>query len=369
MKFAAQRNERRAACQICVRCDVIQSRECERITVKSSLIICGLIALLSPSFMPARALPQSANQQTAPLLRTDSAFVWVPVLIKDDRGASPPGIRANGLRLYDNGVPEKALRVDTNGLPISLVILMQTGGEASRYLSSYLNLPGLIGALAGESVHEITLVTFDSHIKEIWHFPARTDGVDYALTHQHPGDGGAAIRDAIDFGVRQLQGEPGRFRRVVLLIGQSSDAGSSTPAQSLLEQLGSSSTVVYSAVFPVEEQRHERRHQKHHDVSNEGALDRIHRALDNKTAEEAASLTGGASFQFEDLPGFNSAMLQILSDFHNTMTFGFQPSRHQTGFHSIEVQTASRKLRATARAAYWIANSQAEPAPQSSQTQ
>jgi len=253
------------------------------------------------------------------------------------------------LRLLDNGFPEKTARIDTDGLPISVVILMQIGGSARRFMPSYSNLPWLINQWVGESVHEITLVTFDSRIEQIWHFPTRTDGAIYAMTHQPPGDDGAAIRDAVAFGVRQLQEEPGRFRRVVLLLSEGADLASSTPSQSLLEQLGTSSTVVYSLTFPGEKKLARAREEKRSD----SIMVRTRIALDGRTAEEVANLTGGSNHEFNDQASFNSAMLEALSDFRNGITLGFQPSSPQSGFHRIEVQTDSSKLHVTARRAYW----------------
>jgi VWFA-related protein len=299
--------------------------------------------------MSGRAQSRDAEEDVTPLLRVDNAFVWVPVLVKTKNGRTLRSPDISRFRLLDNGSSEKVTVINTDGLPISLVILMQTGGSASRFLSSYYDLPELIG----DSVHEITLVTFDSHVEEIWHFPTRTDGVDYALTHQHSGDKGAAIKDAVAFGVRQLQAEPGRFRRVVLLLSQGRDLGSSTSSQSLLEQLGTSSTVVYSLRFPAEE-THARRVREARHTGEEEASKKTNRALDDQTAEEVASLTGGTDYQFDDQREFNSAMLETLSDFRYGITLGFQPSRLEGGFHRIEVGIDSPRLRVTARRAYWL---------------
>ena len=216
-----------------------------------------------------------------------------------------------------------------------------------------MNLPEFIGGMAGDSVHEITLITFDSRIEQIWHFPAHTDGVKYALTHQHPGDQGAAIKDAVAFGVQQLENEPGRFRRVVVLLSQARDEGSSTSAQSLLEQLGTSSTVIYSLTFPGEKTRVARVRKKTDTSSVNEVLNETTRALDDETAEEVSLLTGGNSLQFEDQQSCDSAMFETLSEFHNGITLGFQPSRHEVGAHRIEMQVDSAKLRVTARHMYW----------------
>jgi hypothetical protein len=265
---------------------------------------------------------------------------------------TPTQLDISRLRLLDNGNPEKMTHINTDGLPISLIILMQTGGSGGRFLSSYSNLPWLIGRLLGDSVNEVTLVTFDNRVEQIWHFPTRTDGAFNAMTHQRPGDEGAAIKDAVAFGVQQLHDEPGRFRRIVLLLSQGRDAGSSISSQSLVEQLGSSSTVVYCLTFPGGKRRTSTYEERRSD-SIEQALERTNHALDGQTAEEVAKVTGGSDHEFDDQGSFNSAMLAMLSEFRDGMTLGFQPSSHQPGFHRIEVQPASSKLRVTARRAYW----------------
>ena len=321
--------------------------------------ICGTILLLFQSPVALLyAQSQSTDESGATVLKADSSYVWVPALVKDKAGKVATGVGLNSLTLLDNGTHEKVTEIDTKGLPISLVVLMQTGNSAKNYLRSYVNLPAMIGNMVGSSVHEITLITFDSRVKEIWHFPTQTDGVDWAITHQQAGDGGAAIKDALAFGVGQLQNEPGKFRRVVILISQQSDLGSATSSQTLLEQLGTSSTVVYSLAFHGEKSHSIRKHGRNTKGSNESAMDRSRRALDDQTAQETSALTGGTSYQFQDEEEFDSAMIQLLSDFHNGITLGFQPNQHQRGFHQIDLRSNARKLDVRARQAYWSAHSE-----------
>ena len=336
-----------------VRCFLDQ--ECgSKELLKCSFVVCALVALfVQATLISATAQSRDADEPASPLLKSDSAFVWVPALIKTRNGKTVSNVDVSRLHLLDNGTPEKAIEINTAGLPISLIILMQTGGSAGKFISSYLDLPGLVGGLVGTSVHEITLVTFDSRIEEIWHFPTRADGVDYALTHQHSGDKGAAIKDAVAFGVRQLQGEPGRFRRIVLLLSQKRDVGSSTSSRALLEQLGISSTVVYSLTFADEKTTATPGYKMTETKSFNETLTRTDRELDDITAEEVAHLTGGNSFQFDDRNDFNSAMLETISNFRGQITLGFQPSHYEVGFHRIEIRSDSPKQRVTSRRAYW----------------
>lgn len=313
----------------------------------------GLILCVLSWLAAGHAQGRSAANDP-PLLKAESSFVFVPALVQDKRGVAVRNLDIDQFHLGDNGAPQTVVHLKTAGLPISLVILMQTGGAARRYLSSYEALPELVQQLAGSAVHEITLITFDSRIEQVWHFPQRSDGVVYALTNQRAGDQGAAIKDAVAFGVRQLQAEPGRFRRIVLLLSEDADRGSSTSSQSLLKQIGSASTVVYSLRFPGPESSAKKaRHKRKETEANSGTMEEAIEALDSQTAKEAAFLTGGSALQFADQRSFNSAFLATTASIRGSYTLGFQPKRSHPGFHRLQVATDLPNVVVTARKAYW----------------
>ena len=316
--------------------------------------VAALSAVLLLLCVPAIA--QTDQHSTPPLFKIGASFVWVPALVRTESGATLPDVRADQFRLWDDGVPQRVVPVDTRDLPVSLVILMQTGGSAGRYLSSYASLASMLRPLVGDSAEEITFVAFDSHIDQIWHFPLRSDGVKYALTHEQAGDQGAAIRDAVDFAVRQLQAEPGRFRRIVLLLSEGTDSGSVTSSRALVQRLGMASTVVYSIVFPgpkMNPRRRVNRERTNEPDNPSGRLEKASRALDTESAAELASLTGGSSVQFDDQRSFNSALLQISDHIRATYTLGFQPTMEVPGLHYLRVGVASPNLSVTARGVYW----------------
>jgi VWFA-related protein len=302
------------------------------------------------------SIAQNDEHSTPPQFNIGASFVWVPALVRTESGVTVPDVKADQFRLWDDGIPQRVAPVKTDDLPVSLVILMQTGGSAARYLSSYVQLPSVMGRLVGDSEKEITFVTFDSHSDQIWHFPMRSDGMNHALTHQQAGDQGAAIKDAVHFAVRQLQAEPGRFRRIVLLISEGTDRGSVTSSQSLIEQVGMASTVVYSVVFPgvkVNSKRTVNRERTNELDCPSAKLNRECRTLDAETAVELAALTGGSSVKFDDQRSFNSGLLQIADHIRATYTLGFQPTVDVPGLHNIRVGVVLPKLNVTARGAYW----------------
>jgi VWFA-related protein len=314
------------------------------------IVVCALA-------MGAQEINSSENSPI--MLESTSTFVSVPTWVRTEYGRPVRNLNADQFRLLDQGIPQKVITVKTDDLPISLVILMQTGGSASRQFSSYIDLPALLNKIIGGSEHEITLAIFDSKIEQVWHFPLRSDGVYRALTSPHPGDGGAAIRDAVSFGVNQLQGEAGRFRRLVLLLSEDTDQGSTISSRDLLEQLGMASTVVHSIVFPGRKAKSKMHHSRVRpadpsQISNAPAS--ALRALDSNTAAEIASETGGDYAKFVDRASFSSALMEAGDDIREGYMLGFQPSQHTAGFHSLRVNVAAPRsaFNVIARNAYWF---------------
>ena len=189
------------------------------------------------------------QESAVPTLRSASTLVAVPALVRLPTGELVKDLDADRFQLFDDGAPQKLTLERTEKQPIAVVILMQTGGRAPAEFDTYRNLPRLVDSIIGDSVHEIMLVTFDSKIRATWSFPPRSDGVTYALTHPIAGDDGAAVLDAVNYVIGLFQQEPGSFRRIVLLLSQSRDDGSTTSAEEVVQHLGESSTSVYCLTF------------------------------------------------------------------------------------------------------------------------
>jgi VWFA-related protein len=299
------------------------------------------------------------GENAAPMLKATSTYVWVPTFVKTQSGIPIRNLSAASFRLLDDGTPQKVDVVKTKDPPVSLVVLLQTGASAARYFPDYSELPVLISKILGVSKHETTLVTFDSKIEQIWHFPTQMDGVNYELRHLTRGDKGAAIIDAVHFGVSQLQAEPGEFRRVVLLVSQDTDSGSATSPNELLRQLGTASTEVHSIVFQGQKAKAKSRgsYDPCAGLTNAmGAYGTAIRLLERETASEISAVSGGDSVRFDSPGSFDAGLIEIGENVGESYTLGFQPSRSDTGFHSLRVEVAGPRsvYEVRARGAYWF---------------
>jgi hypothetical protein len=211
--------------------------------MQTSLVIAALL------LAAATATPQDESRQASEVFRSTSTMVTVPALVRDHSGQFVPNLNAGDFELYDNGVRQSVRIADLQEEPMALVVVVQTGGRAIRHFLDYVDLPLFLDWLTGSTTHELMLVTFDSRVQIVWHFPVRSDGEAHSLTRLTRGDHGAALIDAVQLAVQQLQSEPGHFRRIVLLISQKKDDGSATAAEEVLRTLGTGSTAIYSLTF------------------------------------------------------------------------------------------------------------------------
>lgn len=311
------------------------------------------ILITAMLFTPAAAFGQTAPGDAA-TFRSASTMVTVPALVRGPSGGFATGLDARDFALFDNGLPQQLKLANLADEPVAMVVIVQTGGAANRHFFDYADLPDFLDWMTGGTTHEIMLVTFDSRVQLIWHFPLRSDGVAYSMTHLNAGDRGAALLDAVQLGVQQLQSEPGSFRRIVLLISQETDQGSSTAPEEALRALGKGSTAVYALTFVAPKAKSVRgTARSRHRMDEETPLAAAVKAMREHTATQLAAYTGGVHLTFSTRREFDEAIQAIANDIRNRYVLAFQPAAHDPGIHRLTVQVR-KGLSATARDGYWF---------------
>ena len=110
----------------------------------------------------------------------------------------------------------------------------------------------MLDEVLGRGMNKVAIVTFDSGIEGASPFTADVGEWRDAIEHPEPGDGGAAVLDAVGYGLKLLDGEPPTTRRAILLISQRHDSGSKVTEKELLRTIGETSTAIYSMTFSAE---------------------------------------------------------------------------------------------------------------------
>ena len=95
-------------------------------------------------------------------LHTTTTLVVVPTLVQTTGKEPVFSLTAEDFVLTDNGVPQKVTLEEETKRPLSLVVLMQTGGVARGQFASYVNLETMLASLLAEGLIEVSIVNFDS---------------------------------------------------------------------------------------------------------------------------------------------------------------------------------------------------------------
>jgi VWFA-related protein len=335
--------------------------------------IAAHIALVLAAHAALGQSPSSTDDPSKTTIRSASALVIVPALVQSPSGEFVANLDASHFRLLDNGIEQKVSAEPALNQPLAVVVLMQNGGAASSQLQNYGKLDTILESVLGSSTRTVALVTFDSRLKEIWDFPPRVDGLYYSLTHQEGGDHGAAILDAVQCATGLLQQQPATFRRIILLLSQSQDDGSTAHAEDVVRSLAESGTTIYSLTFTRAKaglKSHSTRPARRmgtalYSPANNATLGEtsrpsipleIMKAMREDPTAEVTALSGGERLRFHDDQELERDLSIVARDIKNGYTLSFYPTSHEIGFHAITVQVVPRypHLEVKSRASYWL---------------
>ena len=184
-------------------------------------------------------------------LHAQSNVVLVPALVKDSHGHAVYGLRAPDFIVEDDGAAQVA-RLDeaAEAQPVSLVIAIQSGRKAYREFPRMRGLSSMIQPVLDQEGALAAVVEFDSGIELSQDFTGDQSSVVQTLRNLQPGDGGAAILDAVKYSLNLLDQQPVGRQRVLLLVGETRDHGSHmAKIDDVVTAIGETNTTVYTLAF------------------------------------------------------------------------------------------------------------------------
>jgi len=174
-------------------------------------------------------------------------------------------------------------------------------------------------------------------------------GIEYALKHQAVGDNGAALRDAVRYGIKTLQNQPAQFRRIILLLSQEEDAGSQSRLADVVRDLARSGTTIYSFTFSSDGTRR-KSHKTKPQRRNVGDLP------PSPDAVELAEESGGENIRFSGEDDLEQKISVVREEIRSGYILSFRPSAPTPGLHKIKVEVVGQngRLKVLARKNYWL---------------
>src|SRR5689334_3428482 len=337
-----------------------------------------------------------------PTLTSRSNLVLVPVLVKSKAARIVFSLTADDFILTDNGVSQP-VRIEEGALgqPLALAVIVQTGGQGAAHLRDYRNLGAILDAVIGGVPHRVAVIAFDSKPRIEQDFTPDTDAAAETIAGLPEGDTGAAILDALNFGIQLLRNQPPAYRRAVLLFSETADNGSQTSLEDAVRAVEETNTAIYSFGFSTTRAavKHERSKlpapggtaysneaykpggcmSKDPKADPDAHGNRAKQALDcagdllpplrlariaflaakdglkRNVPESVAQLTGGEYFAFKDAKSLAQHLITISNDVPNYYFLSFRPQSPHPGFHALALRVKNRSAyEVNARKGYWI---------------
>ena len=326
----------------------------------------------------AAALSGAALAQTT--LHTTTTLVVVPTIVQTTDKAAAFSLTAEDFVVTDNGVPQKVVLEEATKRPLSLVVLMQTGGMARGQFPSYTHLETMLASLLGGAPNRVSIVNFDSRPEAASPFTSDIAQWKEAIDKPDQGDSGAAIFDGIAYALDLLKKEPAGNRRAILLISQEHDDGSKTPMKEIVRNLGETNTAIYSVTFsaqkteaklalkyphvnpPLQTQNSDGSYKPYNDPARptqgyfklDAPLRLIFGAMQKNLSAEVAELSGGESMSFDGRGELESAINTLSNHIRNSYLLSFTPTSTEPGLHAIRVSLPKHpEMVVSARTSYW----------------
>jgi VWFA-related protein len=305
---------------------------------------------------PARPLP---GAEDSTVLRSTTNVVLVPTLVEKDHGHVIYGLKASDFELEDNGVRQKLkVEEDLDTAPVALVVAVEQGRMSALEYDKVAKLGPLLDMFLGDGKSEAALIGFDSRPQLVRDFTTDGAALTDDLRHFQPGDGGAAILDTVGYAVDLLQTQPKEYRRVLLLLSEERDHGSShIRPEKLVERIGLTDVLVLSLTFSPS------RAELLHDLKDNGdnrtmslisTIPMALAAMKKNVAKQIALMSGGEYAPFTRDKGFEQEVSEVAQHARNRYLLSFSPSDATPGLHTLRVRlTQDYGAHVVARANYW----------------
>lgn len=313
-----------------------------------------------PLLALALILGEATSQQTT--LRTRTNVVIIPALVKDPQDEIVYGLQAKDFIIEDDGV-EQAVRLDEQpeSQPISLVIAIQTGRRASYEFPRMQGLASILEPIVSEGHAKVAVFKFDGQVHPVHDFTSNADRITQDLNDLQPGNGGAAILDAIDSSVKLLEKSPPERQRMLLLISETRDHGSRVAKiDDVVREIGQSNTVVYTLTFSpalsniLDTGRGTNQDEMHSGINFLDLAYRAGQAMRKNIPQTVASMTGGEYQLFATHKKFDTRANDFTNHLHSRYLLSIAPKDPRPGLHQIRVRLREPgKNTVLARTRYW----------------
>jgi VWFA-related protein len=296
-------------------------------------------------------------------------LVSVPALVLGPDNRVLGGLQPGDFRLFDHDRPQP-FTLDAESTPASVVIAIQANADVREYLPFVTRVGSALEALLVGAGGEAAVLVYGDEVTLAKPFgsgdlSATIRGISSAGFHARAID--AAVR-----GLALLRQRPASRTRVLLLIGQASDAGSEYALDDLRRDAARDNVTVHALALPVAGKAFASETFSIHGLSSANILERggfkasvdLTRLIPVLTRSAAAAqhddpfsvltaITGGTVLHFRKQTQLEDAIALVGVHLRSVYTLSFTPAG-EPGYHTLRVETNVAGAKVYARTAYWL---------------
>jgi VWFA-related protein len=288
----------------------------------------------------------SVRAQDGQSFLAESNLVRVPALVRDATGQTVLGLQAEDFVIEDDGVPQIVhLEAADEPQSVSLMIAVQCGRRARREFGRIGGLASMLDPILSNPDNEASLLFFDSKLNLVRDFTTSSEQIEGDLKNLPPGDGGAAIMDAIAYSARLLARRPEGRQRVLLLISETRDHGSRfTKPEDAGRVIDASDVSVYALPFSpyvsqqLDTARGTNKDEWSPNIDLLEKIEDIRQGMRKNIPKTVAGLTGGEYELFSTRDAFESDLIAFANHLHSRYQLSFEPRDPHPGSHQIRVR-------------------------------
>lgn len=270
--------------------------------------------------------------QQPPTFRTGARVVPLYVTVTDETRRLVPNLTRDDFQILDNNRPQTITLFDSEILPITVVVMLDTSGSMTLNLEFVLEGAEqfLLKMLPDDKA---SVGAFNDKIEFASAFSSDREEHIAALKELDFGNP-TRLYDAIDASLTRLQGVEGR--RVILVFTDGDDTASKTSQGPVLERARNEEVMIYAIGL--------RSNYFNGQTQVRTSPDRGLRRL----AEE----TGGGYFELERTADLGPTFTRVSEELHSQYLMGFTPAVLDGKVHKLEVRMRQPNMRARARRSY-----------------
>ena len=304
--------------------------------------------------------------ETTPTFRVPVRLVSVPTLVFSGEGTLLHGLEAGNFRLFDNGI-EQPVTLDQVSPPFSAAIAIQANQSVHAYLPFIARTGSTFDALLLGLSGDAAVFTYGDEVKLVR--PFDHSAIAPALSVLRSTDHQARMFDAAMQAVELLKTQPPARTRIVILVGQPLDIGSSAEFESLKLEAQAAATAIFTITLPEPGKPFVADTFTSEDLSHVSERGGSRFAIDvgklisvlnrRKSADKSdpfamlAAATGGTQIFANQQRDFENGVASIGYQLRSAYQLSFKPSTGDPGYHNLRVEVDVPGAAVFARPGYW----------------